>query len=61
MMDAATRLSIQFVLAEARKYRNSKGNKWTLYNTLKMRIELLNLSSREYSDVIRQLAKELNI
>ena len=34
-------LRLDELIAKAHKYRNSKGNKWALYNTMKQEIELL--------------------
>ncbi len=49
------------LIAKARKYRNSKGNKWVLYNTMKQEIELLGLTQSDYTKAIVKLTEALNI
>lgn len=54
-------LRLDELIAKARKYRNSKGNKWTLYNTMKQEIELLGLTQSDYTKAIVKLTEALNI
>lgn len=54
-------LRLDELIAEARKYRNSKGNKWALYNTMKQEIELLGLTQSDYTKAIVKLTEALNI
>ena len=52
---------INQIVATARKYRNSHGNKWGLYNTLKNELELLPLDQDQYRRAIIKITEVLNI
>lgn len=54
-------LRLDELIAKARKYRYSKGNKWALYNTMKQEIELLGLTQSDYTKAIVKLTEALNI
>lgn len=54
-------LRLDELIAKARKHRNSKGNKWALYNTMKQEIELLGLTQSDYTKAIVKLTEALNI
>lgn len=49
------------IIAKARKFRSSKGNKWALYNTMKQEIELIGLTQSDYTKAIVRLTEALNI
>lgn len=49
------------IIAKARKFHNSKGNKWALYNTMKQEIELIGLTQSDYTKAIVKLTEALNI
>lgn len=49
------------IIDKARKFRNSKGNKWALYNTMKQEIELIGLTQSDYTKAIVKLTEALNI
>lgn len=52
---------INQIVDTARKYRNSHGNKWGLYNTLKNELELLPLDQDQYRQAIIKITEALNI
>ncbi len=52
---------INQIVDTARKYRNSQGNKWGLYNTLKNELEMLPLAQDEYRRAIIKITEALNI
>lgn len=52
---------INQIVDTARKYRNSHGNKWGLYNTLKNELELLPLDQDQYRRAIIKITEALNI
>lgn len=52
---------INQIVATARKYRNSTGNKWGLYNTLKNELEMLPLDQDQYRRAIIKITEALNI
>lgn len=52
---------INQIVDTARKYRNSHGNKWGLYNTLKNELELLPLDQDKYRRAIIKITEALNI
>lgn len=49
------------IITKARKFRNSKGNKWALYNTMKREIELIGLTQSDYTKAIVKLTEALDI
>lgn len=52
---------INQIVDTARKHRNSKGNKWGLYNTLKNELEMLTLDQDQYRRAIIKITEALNI
>lgn len=52
---------INHIVDTARKYRNSHGNKWGLYNTLKNELEMLPLDQDQYRRAIIKITEALNI
>ena len=52
---------INYIVDTARKYRNSHGNKWGLYNTLKNELEMLPLDQDQYRRAIIKITEALNI
>lgn len=52
---------INQIVDTARKYRNSHGNKWGLYNTLKNELELLPLDQDQYRRAIIKITEALDI
>lgn len=52
---------INQIVATARKYHNSQGNKWGLYNTLKNELELLPLDQDKYRRAVIKITEALNI
>ena len=52
---------INQIVDTARKYRNSHGNKWGLYNTLKNELEMLPLNQDQYRRAIIKITEALNI
>lgn len=52
---------INQIVDTARKYRNSHGNKWGLYNTLKNELEMLPLDQDQYRRAIIKITEALNI
>lgn len=52
---------INQIVDTARKYRNSQGNKWGLYNTLKNELEMLPLDQDQYRRAIIKITEALNI
>lgn len=49
------------IITKARKFSNSKGNKWALYNIMKQEIELIGLTQSDYTKAIVKLTEALNI
>lgn len=52
---------INQIVDTARKYRNSRGNKWGLYNTLKNELEMLPLDQDQYRRAIIKITEALDI
>lgn len=52
---------IHQIVDTARKHRNSQGNKWGLYNTLKNELEMLPLDQDEYRRAIIKITEALDI
>lgn len=52
---------INKIVDTARKHRNSQGNKWGLYNTLKNELELLALDQDQYRRAIIKITEALDI